>query len=65
MAKTTTKRTAPKSKKKTTAQRSTKKSAKKAELRYIPWSSIELEDLNPLLQRHFVVGQKSCWRAFC
>jgi len=57
MAKTTAKRTAPKSKKKTTARRSTKKSAKKAELKHIPWSSIELEDLNPLLQRHFVVGQ--------
>jgi quercetin dioxygenase-like cupin family protein len=57
MAKTTAKQTAPKSKKKTTARRSTKKSAKKAELKHIPWSSIELEDLNPLLQRHFVVGQ--------
>jgi quercetin dioxygenase-like cupin family protein len=29
----------------------------KAELKHIPWSSIELEDLNPLLQRQFVVGQ--------
>jgi quercetin dioxygenase-like cupin family protein len=29
----------------------------KRELKYIPWSSIELEDLNPLLQRQFVVGQ--------
>jgi quercetin dioxygenase-like cupin family protein len=46
-----------KSKKKKTVRRSAKKSAKKAELRHIPWSSIELEDLNPLLQRHFVVGQ--------
>jgi len=26
------------------------------ELKYIPWSSIELEVLNPLLQRQFVVG---------
>jgi quercetin dioxygenase-like cupin family protein len=25
---------------------------------YIPWSSIPLEDLNPLLQRQFVVGQE-------
>jgi quercetin dioxygenase-like cupin family protein len=33
------------------------KSANKAELKYIPWSSVELEDLNPLLQRQFVVGQ--------
>ena len=30
--------------------------ASKMELRYVPWSSIELEDLNPLLQRQFVVG---------
>jgi len=50
------KRTASKSKK-TAARRPIKKSAKKAELKHIPWSSVELEDLNPLLQRHFVVGQ--------
>ncbi|HVO82200.1 MAG TPA: cupin domain-containing protein [Terriglobales bacterium] len=31
--------------------------AKKGELKYVPWSSVELEDLNPLLQRQFVVGQ--------
>ncbi len=30
---------------------------KKAELRYLPWSGVELEDLNPLLQRQLVVGQ--------
>ena len=29
----------------------------KAELRHIPWSSVEVEALNPLLGRHFVVGQ--------
>jgi quercetin dioxygenase-like cupin family protein len=29
----------------------------KAELRHIPWSSVEVEELNPLLGRHFVVGQ--------
>jgi quercetin dioxygenase-like cupin family protein len=28
----------------------------KAELRHIPWSSVEVEALNPLLGRHFVVG---------
>jgi quercetin dioxygenase-like cupin family protein len=44
-------------KKKTTARRATKRSPEKLELEHIPWSSIELEDLNPLLQRHFVVGQ--------
>ncbi len=26
--------------------------------RYIPWDSVELEDLNPLLKRQFVVGEK-------
>jgi quercetin dioxygenase-like cupin family protein len=44
-------------KKKTTTRRATAKSAGKAELKHIPWDSVELEDLNPLLQRHFVVGQ--------
>ncbi len=29
----------------------------KAELRHIPWSSVPVEELNPLLSRHFVVGQ--------
>ena len=29
----------------------------KAELRHIPWSSVAVEALNPLLGRHFVVGQ--------
>jgi quercetin dioxygenase-like cupin family protein len=29
---------------------------RKAELRHIPWSSVEVEALNPLLGRHFVVG---------
>lgn len=29
----------------------------KAELRHLPWSSIEVEALNPLLGRHFIVGQ--------
>ena len=27
-------------------------------LQYIPWHTVELEDLNPLLQRQFVVGQE-------
>jgi quercetin dioxygenase-like cupin family protein len=34
-----------------------KSKALKAELRHIPWSSVEVEALNPLLGRHFVVGQ--------
>ncbi len=35
-----------------------RKSAKKPELGYVAWNSIPLEDLNPLLQRQFVVGQQ-------
>jgi quercetin dioxygenase-like cupin family protein len=40
----------------------TRKSEKKTpvgkmELKYIPWHTIELEDLNPLLKRQFVVGR--------
>ena len=26
------------------------------ELKYVPWHTVDLEDLNPLLQRQFVVG---------
>src|SRR5450631_1005969 len=33
-----------------------KTSAVKGELKYIPWNSVELEDLNPLLQRQMIVG---------
>ncbi len=32
--------------------------AKPAALQYIPWRTVPLEDLNPLLQRQFVVGQE-------
>jgi quercetin dioxygenase-like cupin family protein len=47
-----------------TARRATAKkaAAKKptanVALQYIPWHTIPLEDLNPLLQRQFVVGQE-------
>lgn len=34
-----------------------KKITPKMELKFVPWSAVELEDLNPLLQRQFVVGQ--------
>lgn len=37
--------------------KSAKKPVKHA-LQYIPWNTVPLEDLNPLLQRHFVVGQE-------
>ena len=32
-------------------------SRKQGELKYIPWNTVELEELNPLLQRQLVVGQ--------
>jgi quercetin dioxygenase-like cupin family protein len=35
-----------------------KHAAPAANLQYIPWHTIALEDLNPLLQRQFVVGQE-------
>jgi unsaturated pyranuronate lyase len=34
----------------------TKRRASKMELKHVPWHTVELEDLNPLLQRQFVVG---------
>jgi quercetin dioxygenase-like cupin family protein len=41
------------------AQRAvTKHAVAKTELQYIPWRTIPLEDMNPLLQRQFVVGQE-------
>jgi len=42
---------AKKTKKRPVAKKST------ASMRHIPWNSVLLEDLNPLLQRQFVVGQ--------
>ena len=35
-----------------------KHAAATAALQYIPWHTIPLEELNPLLQRQFVVGQE-------
>jgi unsaturated pyranuronate lyase len=41
------------------AQRAvTKHAAGNATLKYVPWHTVELEDLKPLLQRQFVVGQE-------
>jgi quercetin dioxygenase-like cupin family protein len=50
------KRANPTNKKKRTPRTTTKRT-EKAELQHIPWNSVELEILNPLLQRHFVIGQ--------
>jgi quercetin dioxygenase-like cupin family protein len=51
-----------KSKNKKTSSRvqrtAAKRAAAKTELQYIPWHRVELESLNPLLQRQFVVGQE-------
>ena len=40
------------------ARRSSAKKRAKVELSYTPWHAVPLEDLNPLLQRQFVVGQE-------
>jgi quercetin dioxygenase-like cupin family protein len=40
-----------------TVKRVPKKSVRKGELKYIPWNTVELENLNALLQRQLVVGQ--------
>lgn len=37
--------------------RARRKAHSKAPMQHIPWNSVLLEDLNPLLQRQFVVGQ--------
>jgi quercetin dioxygenase-like cupin family protein len=43
----------------TRARRSAAKRATSTqELQYVPWHTIPLEDLNPLLRRQFVVGQE-------
>jgi quercetin dioxygenase-like cupin family protein len=42
-----------------TVKRPVKRGAsKKAKPQHVPWGTVELEDLNPLLQRQFVVGQE-------
>lgn len=41
-----------------TSKPSENKAVVKHALQYIPWHTIGLEDLNPLLQRQFVVGQE-------
>ena len=36
----------------------TKHAASERQVQYIPWHTVPLENLNPLLQRQFVVGQE-------
>jgi quercetin dioxygenase-like cupin family protein len=43
---------------KSTSARAIETSEVKAELKYIPWHTIALEELNPLLQRQFIVGRE-------
>jgi quercetin dioxygenase-like cupin family protein len=49
------KKSAPKPR--TTKKKAIGKKAAKNEPKYIPWNTVELEDLNPLLQRQMIVGQ--------
>jgi quercetin dioxygenase-like cupin family protein len=42
---------------KASRKKAPRKAVHKAKLQYIPWSTVAIEDLNPLLQRHFIVGQ--------
>ena len=52
-------KSAPRSRTKSRAKRAVAKTAAPAAvLQYIPWHTIPLEDLKPLLQRQFVVGQE-------
>ena len=57
MAKAATRKRSSKVALKNTVSRAKKSAARKPVLQHIPWSSIPLEDLNPLLQRRFVCGQ--------
>lgn len=57
-AKKTTPKTASRAKRATPKRAVPKAAPAKRPLQYIPWHTIPLEDLNPLLQRQFVVGQE-------
>lgn len=56
-AKKTAKKKATKPVSKVALRGTVSKAKRRAELRHIPWNSVEVESLNPLLGRHFVVGQ--------
>jgi quercetin dioxygenase-like cupin family protein len=40
------------------AKKALKKATRRSGVRHIPWNSIELDHLNPLIDRQFVVGQE-------
>jgi quercetin dioxygenase-like cupin family protein len=42
---------------KSAGRKAAAKSRAKVDLKHVSWHTVELEDLNPLLQRQFVVGQ--------
>lgn len=56
-AKSAKKRARTQSNAKRRAAKSPQKTATKVSLKFFSWEAIELEDLNPLLQRQMVVGQ--------
>lgn len=61
MAKAKKKAKSPRVRLQKTVQKTRRSSAKKTakvKLSYTPWHAVPLEDLNPLLQRQFVVGQE-------
>jgi quercetin dioxygenase-like cupin family protein len=59
MAKTKSKsKSKPRPKPKSATPRARRTTKPAPALQYIPWHTIPLEDLNPLLQRQFVVGQE-------
>jgi quercetin dioxygenase-like cupin family protein len=47
-----------KSKSRTALSGTVKRTTAKVGLQYIPWHTVGLEELNPLLQRQYVVGQE-------
>jgi len=47
----------PATKKKTTKLFAPSAAAAKLQFQLIPWKSVAIENLNPLLQRHFIIGQ--------
>ncbi len=54
-----TKRRARQADKKVSAgRRARKQTGRKLEPKHVPWNSVELEDLNPLLQRQMVTGHR-------